>query len=207
MLYEVQKHSETVKIDALSLEQYMGAKPEHFPMVQVKLSYDDQTLHVMFQVEDRYVRALSKNYQDQVCRDSCVEFFFTPGENLGHSYFNLEVNCGGMAHFCWHPENEEKVPVTLEDFKKIDLTHSLPKIVEPEIKEARSWSVEYKLPLSLIKKYCPEASMPSGEVVWKANFYKCADDSSQPHWLSWTFVDHPKPKFHLPEFFGSLKFI
>ncbi|MCB0276848.1 MAG: diguanylate cyclase, partial [Calditrichaeota bacterium] len=26
------------------------------------------------------------------------------------------------------------------------------------------------------------------------------------HWLTWAPVEHPKPNFHLPEFFGTLVF-
>jgi hypothetical protein len=42
--------------------------------------------------------------------------------------------------------------------------------------------------------------------VKAANFYKCADQTSHPHWLTWASVDYPQPKFHLPEFFGRLVF-
>jgi len=43
-------------------------------------------------------------------------------------------------------------------------------------------------------------------VTWRANFYKCADSTSHPHWLTWSPVDHPTPHFHLPAFFGTLEF-
>jgi hypothetical protein len=47
---------------------------------------------------------------------------------------------------------------------------------------------------------------PKSGVRWKANFYKCADKTSHPHWLTWSPVDYPTPKFHLPQFFGTLEF-
>ena len=78
---------------------FAGEQPVHFPRVQAKLAYDAAALYVIFQVADRYVRATAENYQDQVCEDSCVEFFFTPGEDISHGYFNLEVNCGGTVLF------------------------------------------------------------------------------------------------------------
>ena len=51
---------------------------------------------MIFRVEDRYVRAVSKNYHDSVCKDSCAEFFFTPGTDISAGYFNVEINCGGV---------------------------------------------------------------------------------------------------------------
>jgi len=40
----------------------------------------------------------------------------------------------------------------------------------------------------------------------KANFFKCGDDTQQPHFLSWQPIDTPRPDFHRPEFFGFLQF-
>jgi hypothetical protein len=194
------------KIKALTLNNYMGKTPSHTPLVSVKLATDNACLYVIFQVEDKYIKSVAQNYQDNVCKDSCVEFFFSPGDSLGKSYFNFEVNCGGTALFYWHPEGKNKVPISLEDFQKVKLAHTLPKIIETEIKEPCTWAIEYALPFEVIKKYCPEACKPEKGVIWKCNFYKCADNSSQPHWLTWSQVEHPTPKFHLPEFFGRLEF-
>ena len=47
---------------------------------------------------------------------------------------------------------------------------------------------------------------PGTGVSWRANFYKCADKTSHPHWLTWAEIDYPNPKFHLPDFFGRLDF-
>ena len=39
----------------------------------------------------------------------------------------------------------------------------------------------------------------------RANFYKCGDLLSKPHFLSWQPITLPKPDFHQPSFFGLLK--
>ena len=194
------------KIKPLVVSQHMGEEPEHRPNVLAKLAWDDDSLYLIFRVEDRYVRAVAKKYQDPVCSDSCVEFFFTPGFNIGFSYFNIEVNCGGTMLFRWNPEGKKAIPVALKDGDKVEIAHSLSKIVEPEIGEPTAWIIEYRLPLAIVRKYCPAASQPAPGVIWKANFYKCADATSHPHWLTWSFVDHPTPRFHLPQHFGFLKF-
>jgi hypothetical protein len=38
-----------------------------------------------------------------------------------------------------------------------------------------------------------------------ANFYKCGDETPEPHFLSWNPIDLPKPNFHVPQFFGQLE--
>jgi hypothetical protein len=196
------------KIDPLVINRHMGENPAHRPGVLAKLAYDDNALYIIFRVDDRYVRAVAEKYQDPVYKDSCVEFFFTPGStaDLGRSYFNIEINCGGTMLFWWHPEGKEAIPVAPQDCDSVHIGHTLPKIVDPEIEAPTTWTLEYRLPFSAVRKYCPGASRPEPNAVWKANFYKCADATSHPHWLTWSFVDHPTPQFHLPEYFGTLTF-
>jgi len=193
-------------IPPLRVGQAMGRVPDFLPSVQAKVAWEDGFLDLIFCVEDRYVRAVARQHQDPVCRDSCVEFFFTPGPDLGFSYFNLEVNCGGTILFAWHPEGGNAIPVAAVDLAQIEIKSSLPKMVDPEIEGPTVWTVEYRLPFSVIRRYCPEASPPEAGVVWRANFYKCADGTSNPHWLTWSHVDHPVPKFHMPQCFGTLEF-
>ena len=200
------KKSVWKNIKPLAMDHHMGIEPDHRPNVLAKLAWDDNALYIIFHVEDRYVRAVTKTYQGPVYTDSCVEFFFTPGSDTGLSYFNIETNCGGTMLFRWQPEDREAIPVDIQDANRIQLAHTLPKIIDPEIEVGTTWTLEYRLPFDVIEKYCPGASRPAKSVTWKANFFKCADKSSHPHWLTWSFVDHPTPRFHLPEYFGTLVF-
>jgi hypothetical protein len=194
------------EINALNLTHYMGNRPDHFPSVAVKLTYDDDHLYVIFRVVDRFVCARKANYQDRVCEDSCVEFFFTPGENRSLGYFNLEVNPGGTAYF--HHQTARGIsdqPVSIKDFNQVKIAHTAPVIIDPEISESTIWVVEYALPFAILGNYTP-VTRPAPGVLWHANFYKCADASSHPHWLTWAKVDLPEPDFHHPEFFSRLIF-
>ena len=186
------------------LGNYMGEKPEHMPKTQVKIAYDDAAIYVIFRVEDRYVRAARSQPQSFVSRDSCVECFFTPGPDVSGGYFNLEMNCGGQMLFNFQ-EAFEKGTLGISGRSKITVAHSLPKIVDLEIQKPVTWTVEYRLPIEILKKYHP-VSWPEPGVAWRGNFYKCADETSHPHWLTWSPVDFPTPQFHLPEFFGVLQF-
>ena len=39
--------------------------------------------------------------------------------------------------------------------------------------------------------------------VWRANLYKCGDQTSHPHWASWAPIGEAL-NFHQPGFFGGL---
>ena len=54
----------------------MGTIPEFRPAVKAKMTYDDENLYVIFRVQDRYVRCITKDFNGPVWEDSCVEFFF-----------------------------------------------------------------------------------------------------------------------------------
>lgn len=193
-------------IPALEVDKHMGEKPDYKPGVQAKVAYDQEAVYVIFQVKDRYVRCMVDEYQGPVSRDSCVEFFFTPGTDVSAGYFNLEVNCGGTAVFKFQKvakDGQTKIPKS--EFENIEIAHSLPRIVNPEKEGSLTWTVEYRLPIDILKKYY-QVVPPAPGVEWKANFYKIASESSHPHYLTWSFVDNPEPKFHMPEFFGTLKF-
>ena len=190
----------------IELTNHMGARPEHFPRTCAKLLYDDQAIHVYFRVEDRYIRAVAEHYHDNVCRDSCVEFFFTPGNDLTPGYFNVEINCTGVL-LVYHQQaiDRGRVPLELADCRRVEIQPSLPRRkIDPEIPGPLTWEIKCTIPYEMLTHYAP-LTPPAPGVTWRANFYKCAENS-HPHYLTWAPVDHPVPKFHLPEFFGTLEF-
>ena len=218
MPYQINKVTKPVVIDGrwdkepwsgikpLIIENYMGAEPEHKPGTLAKLVYDDSALYVIFHVEDRYVRAVAPEHLATVYEDSCVEFFLTPGNDIIKGYINVEINCGGTVGMYYQLEvGKGRMPFTEGDIEKLTVAHSMPKIVNPEIAKTTVWTIEYRLPYEVLAKYC-KATKPGPGVRWKGNFYKCADATSHPHWLTWSPIDFPKPKFHMPEYFGKLVF-
>jgi hypothetical protein len=194
------------RIEPERLRHHMGERPGHFPKTGFKIAYDDDAIHVMFRVEDQFVRAVAAGHQEPVCADSCVEFFFTPGPDVDQGYFNLEMNCGGTMLFRFNAAPRQgTVEIPAGDCEAMTRTHSLPRLVDPEITEPVTWTVGYSIPLDLLRRYGPVAA-PRPQARWRVNFFKCADKTSHPHWLTWAPVDDPKPNFHLPRCFGVLEF-
>ncbi len=165
------------EIQPQPIRLHMGRRPEHFPKAEVKIAYDAAALYLIFRVEDQYVRAVATDYQAPVCRDSCVEFFFSPGPGVSQGYFNLEMNCGGTTLFCFQrAPRKDVVEIPESEHAKITIAHSLPKIVDPEIATPVAWTVEYRLPIEILQKHCA-MTPPAPGVVWRANFYKCGDQN------------------------------
>ena len=195
-------------IDSLSVALAMGQTPQHRPITQAKLVWDDDHIYAIFRVEDRYVRAVALEHQGKVCRDSCVEFFFTPKAEPAGGYFNIETNCIGTMLMCHQRARQvERCPVDLESMHSITLKTSFTagRALEPELSEPVVWTLEWALPWRLLEYYtqvCP----PGRGVVWRGNFYKCADGTSHPHWLTWSEIPLDTPDFHQPEYFGFLQF-
>lgn len=184
---------------------HMGERPDHIPETRVRMLYDDQSLYLIFEVRDRYVRAVGVRDGDRVWEDSCVEFFFTPGDDLAAGYFNFETNCGGARYWHHHPAAGGDRPLAADDLARVAVAHTLNGAIEPEIAGPVTWRVEYRVPIEILRNYTTVAQ-PAPGVRWRANFQKCADHSSHPHFLTWSRIDWPQPKFHLPEFFGWLEF-
>ncbi len=198
--------SQWKKVESIRIDKYMGKVSEFRPEVEAKMMYDADNVYVIFRVKDRFVKSLVKEYNGNVSGDSCVEFFFAPDSNFPLKYFNLEINAGGtpLIYYISHPWTEFK-KLEAEDIRQIEIAHSLPSVVDPEIREPVTWTIEYRIPLSMLSKFS-NVSRPAPGVIWKANFYKTGSRTSNPNYLTWNFVDNPKPNFHLPQFFGTLKF-
>lgn len=198
------------KAETLQVTHFPWEDSGHRPVTEARLLYDDRSVGIIFRVEDRWVRAVAQHFQDSVCSDSCVEFFVAP---LPHSdaYFNFEINCGGtmLLHRCMSSEERatggKKIDVSEEDGRTIAIAHSMPKIVDPEITKPTVWTVEYHVPFTLFRTYFGEIATAPG-TIWRANFYKCGDRTSHPHWGSWGPVDTPRPNFHVPVSFQPIVF-
>lgn len=193
-------------IEAIDIKHLMGDTPVFLPTVKAKMLYDTGNLYVIFRVEDRYVRSVTTVTNGPVWEDSCVELFFSPDTSAPDQYFNLEINCGGAALMKYNiiPRKEYK-SLDPEDIEMIEIAHSLPDQIIKEIIDPVTWTLEYRLPFELLEKYAPVIRPGSG-VTWRANFYKIADKTSNPHYLTWSLIDQDEPDFHLPGFFGKLIF-
>jgi hypothetical protein len=198
-------------VEPLSVDHFRPEGSDHQPTTRVRLAHSETALHLIFRVEDRYVRCVHTGLHAPVCRDSCVEFFVEP--RPGKGYFNFEFNCGGamLLYFVEdptrpdrHSDMRKRTAVTPEQAATVLRHASLPETVEQEITEPTTWTLSATISLKLLEDYLGPLGDLAGQ-TWRGNFYKCGDDTSYPHWASWSPVTG-NLNFHKPECFGELRF-
>lgn len=167
------------------------------PIVTVNLAADENYIFARFFVKGLGLKAIYSKTNEPVWQDSCVEVFIADAD--GQGYHNFEFNCIGTLLSSYRKARKVDVrPITEEDAAKILRYASAG--IEPfeEIEGEHSWTLTVGIPFSLVG-YDKRPDELQG------NFYKCANYSKWPHYLSWAPIDTPAPDFHRPEFFGTLK--
>lgn len=171
--------------------------PYH-PLTAFTIAHSDTAIYIDFFVRCNYLRAVNTANNSDVYQDSCVEFFVAP-EGADH-YYNFEFNCIGTAHAARRKSRHESTPLTDAQIDSIRRLSSCGTRPFEELQGIFSWNLAVGIPLELIG----QAYHPGEQLKLRANFYKCADATSDPHYLSWSPIDTPAPDFHRPEFFGEI---
>jgi hypothetical protein len=138
-----------------------------------------------------------------------VEFFVEPLPGLG--YINFEFNCGGNLHVS-HIRDCTLVPGGFKDHRVfredelsgIEIVHSLPRRVSPEITTPLTWQLLARIPIAFLEKALARPLRPLAGTQWRANFNKCASGCSHPHWLTWAQLQ--ERNMHRPQDFGIVRF-
>jgi len=195
-------------IPFLTMAHFHPKSSAHRPRTRVKLTWTPEGICGLFEVIDNYVRCTRTSFQDDVYKDSCVEFFVQPKARFG--YFNFEFNCGGalLASYITDPTRTEGGFVSFARLSPpqgelVEVFPSLPEIVDPEIKDETLWHLGFFIPFALLESFVGPLGQTNRQ-SWRGNVYKCADESSHPHWGSWAPVD--ALNFHLPRCFGLFEF-
>lgn len=179
-------------IDVINWKEY-----NHQPEVSFTIGRTDKNLYILYLVSGQSLKAHFKTDGSPVYQDSCVEFFMQQeGEKI---YRNFEFNCIGTCDASRRYSRTEKESLTAEEYADIRRYSSIGDQPFEEKEGLYTWSLLISIPFRVMDirpKKLPEKI--------KANFYKCADDTKHPHYLSWNPIDLPKPDFHCPPFFGEL---
>ncbi len=193
-------------IPAAPVNRFHPDSPNRHPRTRVKLASGPRGLHLFFRVEDRQVIARCTRYQEQVCKDSCVEFFVEPDGNRG--YFNFEFNCTGVL-LLYHITDSTRTPGGFRGRRAIPLalgrqvkTHA--SFAGPILKAIPGplvWHLQAFIPFRLFES-CLGPIQPLAGKTWRGNFYKCGSD--QRHYASWAPIG--TLNFHQPCHFAPLVF-
>jgi hypothetical protein len=146
------------------------------------------------------VSAVYKQPNEPVYKDSCVEFFVAFDEGKG--YYSFDFNCAGtcMLSYGASRTNRELLPETA--IRRIRHQTSL-SMVDSNGEYSIGWDITLMIPLEV---FCNHSITSLKGKQCRVNFYKCGDDLPEPHFLTWSNIKWPEANFHLPEFFGKMKF-
>ena len=172
----------------------------YHPKVNFRIGHTENEIWLKFDVSEKYILARETNTNGAVHKDSCVEFFVSiDGEN----YYNLEVNCIGIIHLAHGPGRGNRKFVSPEVIKKIAIESSLGNQPFEEKIGNFEWEMMIRIPLECLA--FDQVKSLNGQKA-TANFYKCGDDTSEPHFLTWNAIKTENPDYHRPEFFGKIYF-
>jgi len=172
------------------------------PHVVFTIAYSTKEILLKFKVKEEFLIASKIESNQNVWEDSCVEFFFYR-KNIG-AYYNFEFNAIGtcLAEVGIRRENRAFL-----EKEVIETIRRYPSLGKSPIMEEQTGPIEWELTVAI-----PFEIFGYGgynffeERRFKANFYKCGNNLSVPHYLTWSPVKTEKPDFHTPEFFGDLIF-
>ena len=187
----------------LSLDINQINWPADFPKllpVTVHIAHDNQKLYLYYQVKGEELRVVNTKDFMSVWEDSCVEFFMQrKGEK---TYRNFEFNAHGVLLASMRESKEsaeqlaEGVMASIERFATIEHVYK-------EGVQLSNWTLFAAIPKEALG-FLADENLSAQAIC--ANFYKCGDETNEPHFISWNAIDTPTPNFHVPQFFGELIF-
>ena len=190
-----------LEIEPLQLEIANWPEFPYKPVVSVLIAYNENELFLQYQVKEQSVKAEITESNGRVWTDSCVEFFLSPEGN--DEYYNLEMNCIGTILLGFRKKGEPAIHATDVQIANIRRISTLGASPFAERNEPTEWQITVAIPWVVFFKHTLQ---PIQWEKMRANFYKCGDELSVPHFVSWTKIKTEKPSFHNPEFFGGLEF-
>ena len=194
------------KLDNLNIrnpiEEVNWENFDYKPEVTFSIGYTENEILLKYYVTEDYFKAEKTESNQMVCEDSCVEFFISPADD--GIYYNLEFNGIGTCLMGTGTARENSTRADPEIISRIRRKTSAGKETVKERNGEFSWTITMAIPLNIFFQH--EIKELKGK-VFRANFYKCGDKLSVPHYVTWNPVRTERPDYHQPKYFGLLKFL
>jgi len=183
-------------IDQINWQTYVY-KPE----VSFLTGYTNKELLLKYYVNEEYFKAEKTKPNQMVCEDSCLEFFVSPEED--GLYYNLEFNGIGTCLLGSGKSRKGNIRADEKIISRIRRLTSVGQSPVPEKKGLFSWTLTLAIPFDVLFHH--NIKSLTGK-TFRANFHKCGDKLTIPHYVTWNPIKTEKPDFHQPEYFGLMKF-
>ena len=171
------------------------------PQVTFRIFHTGTVLMLRFDVAEHCTAAAAVADNGCVWQDSCVEMFLDVD---GCGYYNFEINCIGTLLLGHRRSRKvDVVHASPEVLSLVGRTSTLPHEPFAERRGDNRWAVTVAIPVSALFRHSFERW---DGMEARMNLYKCGDDLSEPHFLSWSPIAAPSPDFHRPESFKPVRF-
>ncbi|MBN2864318.1 MAG: hypothetical protein JXN62_14210 [Bacteroidales bacterium] len=191
----LEQHTVSNPVQRLNWEEF-----NYLPEVNFRIGHSGNEIWLKYYVKEKHIRALETRSNGDVYKDSCVEFFLSFD---GINYYNFEFNCIGTIHLGWGPGRHNRKFVDPSIINKIKVRSSLGNNVLEERSGKFKWEIMLQIPLECLA-FTSLYTLKGLEA--KGNFYKCGDETPEPHFVTWNPVKTEKPDYHRPEYFGDIYF-
>ena len=194
------KQYRVVRVNTPDWDQVEKVPLQHAPWLQpnevlawAQACHDGENLYIRMTAKEDTIRATLTGKLDQVCDDSCLEFFFAPKAD-DKRYFNFELNPLGTLYLGFGAERPTRVRQIV---KNPGMFAFAPFFTDD------GWGVTCKIPADFLRVYFPDYRF-EGEAA--CNFYKCGDKTVVPHYLAWSELTSENPDYHRRWDFGQMIF-
>lgn len=192
----LEEQSNLVAIEQINWKQF-AYKPE----VKFRIAHTGDSILLKYYVREKNIQAKVSTINGDVYKDSCVEFFISPMDN--GNYYNFEFNCIGIPHVGYGEGRHNRQLLPVEVLKEIKSYSTLGSEPFMEKRGDFSWELFVQIPISC---FVNDPIDQLNGLSSKGNFYKCGDDLSEPHFVTWNPVKTENPDYHRPDFFAELRF-
>lgn len=189
------------RIKGIKIKDYLWMQNDYRPEVIVKACYSRKYIYLNFIVYEQKVTIRYLSIGDPVYKDSCVEFFVNLFPNETQEYFNIEFNAIGTIKMGYGIKRNRSY-LTSSDLKEFKVISTIEKPVIG-YHGFDNWKLFCAIPIILLEKIS-DRKFKGNEAI--GNFFKCGDETEIKHYGMWNLIDNPTPDFHLPEYFGKIKF-
>ena len=193
----LEQQTELNQINTLNWEAF-----PYQPKVSFRIGHRNNEIWIKYYIEEDHVLAKRTSTNSATHKDSCLEFFIDP--QADGNYYNFEVNAIGTVHLAYGPGRGKRSFIDPDLIReKIKVQSSMGTKAFEELEGPQKWEMTLIIPSEIM---IHDPGIQFSGLQANANFFKCGDESSKPHFLSWNPIGTERPDFHNPEYFGSILF-
>jgi hypothetical protein len=192
----LESQTETNAIDILNWEKAFPYKPG----LKFRIAHTGNEIWLKYYVNEKNILAQETRTNGDVYKDSTVEFFISIDSK---SYYNFEFSCIGTIHIGHGEGRHNRTPVNPVIAEKIQIESTLGNQPFAEKSGDFNWEMMIRIP---VECFAFDKIETLKGLQATGNFYKCGDETSDPHFVTWNAIGTENPDYHCPEYFGKIDF-